>query len=320
MKRNSRITFINIVAIAGYALLGFATFMGAMFSTGGSIGASVAIALGSVIILALIISGACYAKRIDNEFAKWRKVEIALAVLFWIAAIFPAIYSSHFIKVVSSSGQLSEAAQNDANAIDKMFTDYESFERNALSITHIGLESALDQPCDEPLAAYFRASSINSADDIDSWIATQRGLLLGTEGVDGFSYIDFREHVDSIVSEWLTAVKAPDLSFIAVHSGDIEAIAPEITRQLTETSAQAKLPGVEFDNGIYVARPLEQKQSFTAPELTYHQNIGSLSGSILGYIVTFLILMLIFLDYIMAKRSNKMEIQSYEGITEGNRL
>lgn len=320
MKRKSRITFINIVAIAGYALLGFATFMGAMFRSRGSIGVSLAIGLGSIILLSLIISGACYAKRVDNEFARWRKVEIALVALFWIVAIFPSMFSAHFVKVISSTSELSAAAQADAEKIGTLFSDYETFERNALSVTRIGLENALGQPCDEPLSAYYRSSSIADSEGIDSWIATQRGLLLGSEGVDGFSYIDFRENVDSIVTEWLTAVEAPNFSFMATHSGDLDAIAPEVALQLTENSAHAKLPGVEFENGMYVARPLEQKQSFAAPVLGFSGMATSLSGSVLGYAVSLLFLVLIFLDYVMTKRSNKIEIQSYEGLTEGNRL
>ena len=319
MKKSSRISFINIVALLGYALAAFAVFMGAMLTTGGSIGAALAIALGSVVVLYLIIRGACYAKSADTDINRWKKVEIVLVVLFWLAAIFPSFYISHFVRVLGDGERIHAMAADDAGRISRLFSEYELFENNALSITRVGLETAIGQPMDQPLEAYMRSASISSPDDIDTWMNTQRGLLLGNTGVDGFSYISFRENVDSVINNWLSAVNASDVMFMAVHGNDLDDLAPDVAERLTLTSSQAKLPGVEFINGVYSASPLEQKTVLTAPSMEFADSIHALDGSVMGYVLAAVIMFLIFLNYIMTRRSGLTQLQSYD-LSEGNSL
>lgn len=319
MKKSSRISFINIIALLGYALAAFGVFMGALLTTGGSIGGALAIALGSVVVLALIMRGACYAKSADTDLSRWKKVEIVLAVLFWAAAVYPSFYISHFVKVLGDGERLHALAADDAGKISRLFSDYELFENNALSITRVGLETAISQPVDQPLGTYMQSSSIASAEDIDTWMNTQRGLLLGNNGVDGFSYISFRENVDSVVNSWLSSVNASDVMFMAMHGDDLSLLAPEVADRLTLTSSQAKLPGVEFVNGVYSASPLEQKISLEAPEMEFTDSVRTLDGSVAGYLAALLIMILIFLNYIMTRRSGLTELQSYD-LSEGNRL
>ncbi len=319
MKKSSRISFINIVALLGYALAAFATFMGALLATEGSIGAAVAISAGSVVVLALIIKGACSAKGADTDQKRWKKVEIVLAILFWFAAIFPSLYISHFVKVLCDGERLHTVATDDAGKITKLFSDYESFENNALSITTVGLETAIGQPMDRSLQAYMSSVPINTSEDVNTWMTTQRGLLLGKRGVDGFSYITFKENVDSVVNGWRSKINASDVMFMATHGNDLTQLATDVAERLTLTSSQAKLPGVEFVNGVYIVNPLEQKTTLTAPEMKLADQLHSLEGSVVGYLTAALVMLLIYLNYVMTRRSGLAELQSYD-LSEGNQL
>lgn len=319
MQNKSKITFINIVALFGYALLAFTSFMGAMFATGGSLGVALAVSLGSVVVLALIIKGARYAKGADSDFAKWRKVEIALVIAFWAVGVFPARYSAHFLMIVTSNEQLHAVALADAGEIERMFGEYEAFENNALSITRVGLETALGQPMDAPLGEYMKNASVTTPDQLESWMLTQRGLLLGREGVDGFSYIDYREKVDSVVNDWVAMVNARDLMFMASHGSDLQSLADEVASRLTDTSKAGQLPGVEFANGLYCAHPLEQTVTVESATMKFAGELSGLSATVVGYIAAAFMLLLIFLDYLMSYRSGRTEIHRYD-VSEGNVL
>lgn len=319
-SNNRRITFINIIALIGYALLAFTSFMGAFTATNGSYGASIAISVGSVIVLFLIMAGAQYAKRQDTDLKKWKRTEIILIVAFWLVAIFPALYTSHFFKILSSSDSLYATAVDDVTSIKNMFDSYEQFEKNALDITQVGLETALGQPLDQPLADYFTNASISTLDDIEHWMLIQRGKVLGNEGVDGFSYIDFHDNVYAELDNWLQSIGDADMMFMALHGRDIDDIAPEVASRLTITSSTAQLPGVEFTStGVYSAHPLEQSIEINKPDTNFSVAISGTSGSLTGYLLALLMLMLIFLDYIMTRRSGRTELQTYD-LTGGNAL
>lgn len=309
--KSKKITFVNILSLLGMAMLAFATFMGAMFTTGGSMGISISVAAVSVMLLWTIRAGAIYAKEVDTNFSKWKKVEISLAILFWIVALLPGVYSSHFISVLTRGDEIRTAAKADVENLDAMFANYENFERNAIANTRFGLENALGQPCDAPLSNYMRDASIRNIADIDSWIATQRGLLLGREGKDGFSYLDFRTATDSVSHGWLDKISSGDYFYMATHAGDISGITEEVASRLTENSSLAKLPGVEFGNGLYSAHPIEQCTQITAAQTQFDELLGGKTASAIGYLVTALMLLLIFSDYIFAHRSNKMQLRNF---------
>lgn len=309
ITKKGKITIVNIISILGLALLGFFTFMGAMFFSSGSTGTSVAIALGSVIVTALILSGAVYCKGVENHFDKWKKIEISLVIVFWIFAILPVRYVIHFFEVIAEKEELLKAADADINAINRLFNDYEAYERSAMGVTLAGLENALGQPSDDATGTYFKDAAIRSTDDIRSWMATQRGILTGSRGIDGFSYTRFHENVDSVAGAWHNSIKSWDVMFIAVHAGDLVEIVPQIASSLSENSMRAKLPVIEFSDGIYTMSCPAQFRIFDAPSLLFGKNVNEFSGTNPIYYVIYLLIMgMIFLNYLLGYRSSKTDI------------
>ena len=311
MSKNKKgVTIINIVALIGFSLLAFFTFMGAMMFTSGNIGASAGIALGSVILLASALAAAIYCKKVDADFAKWKKIEITAIVLFFIIAIFPARYVMHFFDVMTQREELQKTADADAAKIRAMFSAYEDAERSALSITTTGLQNALGEPVDMATQAYMDEASIKTADDIESWMLQERNLLLGNRGADGATpYIIYHQNVDSIVGSWLNDVKAWDMLSVARQSRLPGELAPEIAESLTKRSHSGKLPVISFEDGVYVQKSANQTIDTTVPALEFEKRITYAGAiNVLFLLLYIIIIMLIFLDYLMARRSEKTEI------------
>lgn len=323
-KSKGKVTIINIIALLGFAMLGFFSFMGAMFFSSGSIGTSIAIAAGAVIITSLLLSAAIYCKGVESNFNKWKKVEIVMVILFWAFAALPARYVIHCFETIAEKDNLQKTADADVASLDRMFDDYEIFERNAMAITQAGLENALGQPADQNVTEYFRSASINNSDDISAWMAIERGILTGDRGTDGFSYIPYREKADSIINEWHDRIKAWDIMFVATHGADLVPISEQIAADLSENSQRGKLPVIEFVDGTYrMSRPTQFK-TIVAPVLSLDKATDEFRGSdILYYIIYLAIMALIFLDYLMAYRSSRLDLRNVSqdnALSGGNRL
>lgn len=323
MKTGSQIKLIHVVSALGYALLGFTSFMGALFATGGSLGKSVAIALASIIVMFAIIKGAIDAKKADTDIVKWRRVEIALVILFWLVAIFPSVYSSHFFKTLGSTKKIHSQAVYDAGAVNGMFYEYETFENTALQNTKVSLNNALeDDRRDSQVQSYLDDADISDAQTASQWIDIQRDKLLGSHGEKGFSYIRFRERTDSTVNDWLNHMTATDLMFIAQNSDMLQQISDTVASVLTRNSQQAKLPVFEYDDiqGRYVATTTGANQSIeiSAPKTTVNEIVTNTSGSFVGYLATLIMVLMIFLEYILSLRSKRTLIQNYNEISQDN--
>lgn len=317
MAKNTRITFIGALSLLGLAAIGFFTFLGEMFFSSGSVGASLGIALAAVILPALILKCAVWCKEVDSDFAKWKKIEIAAVIAFWIVGLAPGLFVVHALEVVGQREQLARQATDDVNAVRSMFNDYERYERNALATTRTGLENALDQPVDEQTGVYMRQAAINSADGIDSWMTTQREMLLGSRGRDSFVYSRYRNNTDSLTGRWLEHIKGGDIMYLATHASDIEALPPHIVTDLNDNSSRGKLPVIEFSDGRYIIVQDAQVMHVKQPQLKFAAGITTYHGTvILYYIIYLLMLTLVFSAYIFAHRSVKVDIQDF-GKTQG---
>lgn len=324
-NKSSRVGLGNILSLLGLALLGFFTFMGALMLTAGNMGASIGIALASVVVLSLILSAAVYCKKIDNDFARWRKLEIAAIVVFLIAAVFPARYVMHFFEVMSAKEELQQAAVTDAGNIRAMFNTYQDAELTALARTSTGLQNALGEPCDINVTDYLATASVNNYEDIDAWIMIERRMLLGDMGVDGgVPYVTYKHNVDSVVNEWLADVKSWDLMKIGRQSKLAGELAPAVAKELTERSAMAKLPVINFEETVYTISDGNQTVTISSPKLVFEEKLTTPAGlNILFLLVYLLIIALIALQYILTPRSEKTEIgegQSITGFDGVNRL
>ena len=307
-----------MISLAGLALLGFFTFMGALMLTSGNMGASLGIAAASVIVLSLIIGAAVYCKKADTDFARWKKLEIAALVVFALAAIFPARYEIHFFDIMSGKEEIQKAAMTDAENMRGMFRSYEEAERSALAVTTTGLQNAFGEECDMNVKDYFQAAAISNYDDIETWMLNERRLLLGDTGAEGTApYLMYKHNADSIIGDWVADVKAWDLMAIGRQAKVPGELSPAIAENLTQRSQSGKLPAIIYNDGIYEISNANQTVTIKAPELTFEKSItstGSLNViNIVNYIV---IIVLIAVQYMMTPRSEKTDIGDGQNIVE----
>lgn len=324
-NNSSRIGLGNIISLAGLALLGFLTFMGALMLTAGSMGAAIGIALGAVVVLSLLLAAAIHCKKVDNDFAKWKKMEIAALVVFFIVAAFPSRYVMHFIDVMSNKDELQKAAVADVESLRSMFNEYEKGEQKALATTTTGLHNAFGEECDANVLAYFEDAAIRSYDDIDSWILQERRLLLGNTGATGIApYRTYKQNVDSLINQWVADVKVWDLMAIGRQAKVPSELAPAIADNLNERSQMAKLPIIVFEDGGYIIEDKNQIVDIATPKLKFEKKISTTSDLNVVSLVLYLVLVvLILVQYLMTPRSAKTIIGNGQNIThiEGvNRL
>lgn len=326
-KKSSRIGLGNIISLFGLALLGFFTFMGALMLTSGNMGASIGIALGSVIVLWLILAAAVYCKKADTDFSKWRKLEIVSLIVFLAAAVFPAKYVMQFFSIMTNKEELQQASAADADSLRNMFKVYENAEQSALAVTTTGLQNAFAEDRDLNVQEYYDAASIKNYEDIDSWMLNERRMLLGDTGADGIApYITYKNNVDSVITQWSGNIKSWDLMAIGRQSKVPGELAPDIVRDLNQRSKAGKLPVINFnsDNGMYQIDNANQVVTINMPELKFEKMITTTGDiKVLNVVLYIVILALIIMQYLLTPRSEKTEIGDGESINnmEGvNRL
>lgn len=299
-------------------MLGFFTFMGALMLTSGNIGAAAGIAVGSVIVLSLLIGAAVYCKKADADFSRWKKVEIAALVIFIAASVFPARYVMHFFDIMANKEELQKAAMADAESLRGMFRTYEEAERSALAVTTTGLQNAYGEECDLNVNEYYASAAISNYEDIDTWILNERRLLLGDAGAEGTApYLTYKHNADSLITDWAADVKVWDVMAIGRQSKVAEELAPAIAKDLTARSNSGKLPVIIYNDGRYEISNASQTVTVNEPALTFGKRITT-TGPInaLNVIIYVIIVALIAVRYVMTPRSEKTEIGNGQNIME----
>lgn len=130
----------NLISIVGLVVLAFFLYLGFAYSgtnSGTSILYSVIITIG----IGLILYALLYAKKVENNFEKWRIVEYVLLAAFVVACAATVPTLCHFINVNRDSDQLKNYAIQDLNGMENAISDFQSQERANLSQLEINLQN-----------------------------------------------------------------------------------------------------------------------------------------------------------------------------------
>lgn len=317
-EKKGRIGIGNIISLAGLALLGFFTFMGALMLTSGNLGAAAGIALATVIVMSLLLGAAVYCKKADTDFTRWKKVEIAALVVFVAAAVYPSRYVMHFFDVMSHKEELQKAAAADADNLRGMFRSYEEAERSALAVTTTGLQNAFGEESDINVRDYYEAAAIKNYEDIESWMLNERRLLLGDTGAEGMApYLTYKHNADSLIAEWAADVKVWDVMAVGRQSKVPGELAPAIADNLTKRSQSGKLPVIVYNDGVYELSNANQTVTIGEPELVFEKSITTTGPlNVVNIIIYIVIIAMIAVQYMMTPRSEKTEIGDGQNIME----
>lgn len=317
-EKKGRIGIGNIISLAGLALLGFFTFMGALMLTSGNLGAAAGIAVATVIVMSLLLGAAVYCKKADTDFTRWKKVEIAALVVFVAAAVYPARYVMHFFDVMSHKEELQKAAAADADNLRGMFRSYEEAERSALAVTTTGLQNAFGEESDINVRDYYEAAAIKNYEDIESWMLNERRLLLGDTGAEGMApYLTYKHNADSLIAEWAADVKVWDVMAVGRQSKVPGELAPAIADNLTKRSQSGKLPVIVYNDGVYELSNANQTVTISEPELVFEKSITTTGPlNVVNIIIYIVIIAMTAVQYMMTPRSEKTEIGDGQNIME----
>ncbi len=322
--QSGRITPANILAVAGVCLLLAFSFMGQYYMRGGELGWSIVISVGITAFTALLLYFLIKVKGAENDLSKWRKVEYALLAAYIVIAIPASCLGGimHFFVVNSNKETIKEYAKEDLAKIDKLFNDYEEFEKEALSQTGTGLYNATgyNQRCNSELREFMEANGIErNRESAKAFEELQRNIILGVD------YDLFRENYSEQKGEIEKTVKSWSIILIPSKAKQIEDLANNVKSNLDNLSSKAQLPKITHDAAMN-AYVLGENQSEIfeieggTESLKFRKALQEQGGfSVVAILVIILIHILILMNYFVAYRTWTVEVgASYE--EDGGRI
>lgn len=318
----------NLISIVGLVALAFFLYLGFAYS-GTNNGTSI---LYSAIIttgIGLILYALLYAKRIENNFGKWRIVEYALLVVFIAACGATVPTLCHFINVNRDSATLKNYALQDLNGMENAISDFQSQERANLSQLELNLSS---------LAS---ASNYHSAatEELKSYIAEHimdgKDSKPGKENIASFTekwngYIDNGHHFDEgkpYISEFKRAINE--------NRNRIEAWKIlEIPQAMEAISNLKEILGSKL-NSISESYPLHKIDKVgsqwdivdphtvftTSVESNFKEECAKRTGvNLSGIALSAVIFLLIIFNYVVAYRSTKVSVKAGSATHDGGMI
>lgn len=311
-QKAGRITKANILAIVGLALLMVFSFMGHSYLSGGELGWDILIAVAITAFTALLLWFLIKAKGAENQLDKWRKIEYAALAVYVIFAIPASLMGGimHFFVVNDNKEIIKAYAQNDIDKINQLIAQYKDFEEQAITNTGTGLRNVTgpNQQADMALNKFMAENHIehnrNSANNFET---IQRNNLIGANFDTYVSKIKQQEQ------QILNVVNAWSIMQIPAKAKMIEELALGVEKELTQKSDAAKLPRIEEKYGFYTIVEANQCSSFKisggVESLQFRDALQNTSGfSPVAVLVVLLIHCLILFNYVVAYRTNVMEV------------
>lgn len=318
-QSSGRITIANIIAIVGIVLLLVFSFIGHSYMSGGELGWDIVISVAITAFTAFLLWFLIKAKGAENNINKWKKAEYAALAVYIVFAIPASLFGGimHFFVVNDQKEDIKQYAKNDLNIIDQMFSEYKNFETEALAVTGTGLYNAKGsgQLCDESLTSFMQENSISTRENAKIFEQIQRNKLIG-EGFELYykSFRNSRNEIEDAVSNW-SNMQIPS------KAKQIEDLASSASKYLTKLSNEAKLPVIENSGSSYTIKGYQSKTFHIDSEnFMFKTKLVDASGiSITALFVVLLIHFLIMFNYVVAYRTNKIEVgrnsQNDGGIT-----
>lgn len=311
-QKSGKVTIANIIAIVGLVLLLVFSFIGHSYLSGGELGMDIVISVGITAFTGFLLWFLIKAKGAENQLDKWKKIEYATLAVYIVFAIPASIMGGimHFFVVNDNKAIIKSYAQSDINKINDMISEYKSFESNAITNTGGGLKgvSGVNQRGDISLNKFMEENHIThdivSAENFET---RQRMNLIGE---------NFESSIKNVLQqeqEFMDVVNSWSILNIPSKTKMIEELALALEKDLTNKSQSANLPKIKNINGIWTIIEANQCNTFKisggVDNLQFKKALQETSGfSLTALFVIFLIHLLILFNYLVAFRTNIMEI------------
>ena len=298
-KQKGKITIANILAIVGIVMLTVFTFIGHSYLSGGELGWDIVTAVSVSAFVAVLLWFLIKAKGAENNLDKWRIAEYSVLAVYVLFAVPTSLFGGimHFFVVNDNKEEIKGYAMSDLEKIDRLFVEYDDFEKDALSRTTIGLENAVAPGTsrDAKLREFFGANNINAnSEGVSVFVDLQRGNI-DVSSIKA-EYEKKRADIKNAVNSW-SVIQIPAKAKL------IETLATEVEKALTQKSRDAKLPIVEEGS-------LKEMQSrgFNVDggmsSLEFRRALQHTSGfSVTAVVIVLLIHLMILFNYFAAYRT-----------------
>lgn len=350
-KNSDKITLANLVSIIGIVLLAFLFYCGIAIS-GMSIGISILIAVGISAVIGFILWLLLHAKGVENDFAKWRAVEIVSLVLFILLSLGSSWFILKFTNVLFQKDAIQRVARNDIDEIRSLISkykadataDYKNVKRSIISASesryyhnHINIDDALkdtlrlrwgldvSQLTTEASVKNFLngTDSLSIGIRIPRWIDRIADLSTINERdlepiVYGPSWDEQLDRCSQIINSW-------DIFSLPQAMQIIKKMKRDVPDKLTDISKTLPLHPIEpqpakdhrnrsLGYNVYkIERAYEGRQYNISSTETNWFGSRSVVSIIVGLIIALFLYFVVIFNYIVAYRSRKVEIRVGNG-------
>lgn len=322
-QKSGKITIANIIAIVGIVLLLVFSFIGHSYLSGGELGMDIVISVAITAFTVFLLWFLIKAKGAENQLDKWRKIEYATLAVYIIFAIPASLLGGimHFFVVNDNKAIIKSYALSDVRKIDQLISEYKEFESQAITKTGTGLRNVTgpNQRADISLNQFMEDNRIehdrNSAKNFET---IQRNNLLGA------NFETYHNQIRRQEQEFINVVDGWSILQIPSKTKMIEELAISVEKELTRMSNEAKLPKIEYQNGMYAITESNQCKNFEisggVEKFQFKHALQNASGfSITALLVVLLIHLLILFNYIVAYRTSTLGI-SKNSEEDGGRI
>lgn len=308
----------NLISIVGLVALAFFLYLGFAYSgtnNGTSVLYSVLISLG----MGLILYALLYAKRVENNFEKWRIVEYTLLAFFIVAcvAIIPTL--CHFINVNKDSATLKSYAIQDLNGIEKALSDFNDQEKANLTQLVTGLENVSE--------TYDSRSA--TTDELKRYIANEivgdKDSKLNKENISSFTE-KWNNHIDNLyhygegknyASSFKNAidlnrnrVEAWNILEIPQAIEDIDNLNKNICDKLKSISESYPLHKIGKVGSQYDIVDIHNAYTASVNSIFIEECTKRTGVNFSGIALSVMIFLLIIFNYVVAYRSTKVSVKA----------
>ena len=322
-QKTGGLTIANLIAIVGIVLLLVFSYIGHSYLSGGELGWDIVISVGITAFTSLLLWFLIKAKGAENELSKWKKIEYATLAAYIVFAIPASLFGGimHFFVVNDNKDDIKHYAQADIQKINDLVSEYKDFESQAISKTGTGLRNVtgLNQIADVTLNQFMENNRIeHTRTSADNFETIQRNNLVGAGFEKYYMVIKQQEQ------EILNAVEGWSIMQIPGKAKLIEELAVSVEKELSKKSNEAKLPKIEYNNGVYTITEANQCKNYEIDggvnSFQFKRALQNATGfSITALLVVLLIHLLILFNYIVAYRTSTLGISKH-GEDDGGQI
>ncbi len=301
-KNDGRISPANWIAIIAMALLALFTFFGRLYSSGdGQMGMALLFTLLEVVLLTGAIMLAIKAKKQKSHIGMWRIVMYVSLVAYVVVAILFAAPLLKFFSVNAEKDHLKEIANEEIEAIEKLYDDYnttmqdktnEAVERLHQYMTDVKNGAAKSPSVEDLLKGW----SIQTPEDLVGADGASSGWKKDVEDAWRLGEDQALKDYQSVVDNWSFF----DLEIAQVAAG-IDQKADDVVEFLNnkvKENAEEKniIPVIEINEYKHAGFV---KKTFERPDVgAFHDALSKVNtNSVIGWVLFIVLHLLILLNF-----------------------